>query len=130
VYADIKLWRWISIQPEFLLNVADYTQTWDLQSAIYKVSGEGFEHKFIGGSTYKNPERRYQPNPNLRLVVKPVKRICLQLGFGYTFGTQKLQEFEGVSYRNGIKVHDAKTWIDGSKYAFTVGAALLFGKLK
>jgi hypothetical protein len=112
-----------------LLNIANYTQTWDHQSSIYVVSGAGFEYKFIGGPTYINPGRRFQPNPNIRLVIKPVKRIYLQLGFGYTFGTQKLQEFEGISYRNGVKIHDAKTLIDGSKYSFNLGAALLFGKL-
>jgi hypothetical protein len=130
LYADIKLWRWIAIQPELLLNIAQYTQTWIPQTNSYTVTTANENHQIIAKTTYINPGWRIQPNPMFRLVVKPIKRIYLHLGLGYSFGTKKLQEWTAIYSKNGIKQKEAKTWIDGSKYGLSIGASILFGKLK
>jgi hypothetical protein len=129
-YTDIKLWRWIAIQPEILLNIAQYTQTWIPQAHTYEVTIGAEYNQIIAQTTNINPGLKYQPNPAFRLVLKPVKRIYLHLGFGYSFGTKKLQEWTVIYNKNGIKQKEAKTWIDGSKYGLSLGASILLGKLK
>jgi hypothetical protein len=130
LYADIKLWRWIAIQPELLLNIAQYTQTWILQTNSYTVTTANENHQIIAKTIFIDPGWRIQPNPAFRLVVKPVKRIYLHLGFAYSFGTKKLQEWTAIYSKNGIKQKEAKTWINGSKYGLSLGASILLGKLK
>jgi hypothetical protein len=129
-YGDFKLWRWISIQPEVLLNVVNYQLTWTPQPISFIGYNNANFDKIIAKTTEINPGRRFQPCSYLRLVVKPVKRISLHLGIGYSLGTKKLQEWTVVYYKNNIVQKEVKTWIFGSKLIPTFGVALLFGKIQ
>jgi hypothetical protein len=129
-YGDFTLWRWISLQPELLLNVVKYQQTWIQQPVSFNGFTNANYDRIIAETTEIKPGRRFQPYPNLRLVVKPVKRISLHFGIGYSFGTKKLQEWTVSYFKNGVLQKEAKTWIFGSKYVPTIGASLLLGKLQ